>query len=151
MFAPTPPSGNDYIVFDFHIKKGGDTTMTPVIKNLDIHEPIRLHSFSSYFGLSQRISKYFTECLNDMIDHELKDNTTFKRNNQNYIYSYGLQSIKNYAKIVFNKRNKNTVLGEKDSLFLNVYVLNKPLHKKQTFSKLARIYLNPFKYPLSFQ
>lgn len=120
MFAPTPPAGSRSIALSFELHSAGSPIPTPLSEPLDIHEPVRLHSFSSHFGLSQRTSKYFTECLNDLIRHELKDDTTFKRNNQKYIYSYGLQSIKNYARIVFNKRNKNIVFSEKDSLFLDI-------------------------------
>lgn len=106
MFAPTPPSGEDYIVLDFYTQKTNDTIPFFLMKALDIHKPILLHSFTSYFGLSQRISKYFTECFNDLLEHELKNKITFQYNNQNYIYSYGLQSIKNYARIAFNKYYK---------------------------------------------
>jgi hypothetical protein len=132
MFAPTPPHGSEYIIIQFYSKK--------IISNpIDIHEKIKKSSFGSPFSLNQRIIKYFSECYNDIIEKKAKGYS----NTELEIKSHGLKALLNYSKIVLkNQTEFLTQLKSKDTIKVNIYLINEPLSDiKSLKSKKEKYYI----------
>lgn len=110
--------GKRYIAVKFQTK---DARATAV---LDLHEGVKQGNMKSYFSIDQRLTKYFSECYND-ISLESK---AFSDSEALLKRSYGLQSIRNYARFVLGKQSDflNT-RNEGDSIFCTVYLIDEPL------------------------
>ncbi|MDM1045656.1 hypothetical protein HX004_12840 [Myroides sp. 1354] len=138
MFSPNPPKGNHYFLVKYY-------TATWESDFIDIQQIIRTRSFSTFFSIDQRLKKYFSDCFNDIIHlQNSKVNITSPHKSQ------GLESIVNYAKIVFkNQKEFSKQLHPKDSVFVQLYLvddqLNEDIHQAKTYttyySELNKLFL----------
>ena len=138
MFSPNPPKGNHYFLVKY-------STATWESDFIDIQQTIRARSFSTFFSIDQRLKKYFSGCFNDII--HLKNS---KVNITSPHKSQGLESIVNYAKIVFkNQTEFSKQLHPRDSVFVKLYLideqLNEDIHQAKTYttyySELNKLFL----------
>ncbi|MBB1138995.1 DUF5819 family protein [Myroides sp. WP-1] len=139
MFSPNPPSGNHFFLLKF-------STQKQTSGYIDIQQKIRERSFSRCFSIDQRLKKYFSGCFNDIIEIQ---NAGVDLSLHAY-KSQGLESLLNYSKFVFeNQTDFKGKLQPKDSVFVNIYLvdeqLNKDIHQKKSYttlySELDKIYL----------